>query len=145
MRNLSSGKSVQNAKNMDWYKEQIASCTYRQFTTGFFYGKPDENTQIYDSNTYNKGYTYLGIVGGVDEQGRCQIEQRNKFTVGEEIEIMKPDGRNELVKVEGIWNEEGEAMESAPHPQQKLVVKLSKEADVYDLLRRREEAQQLVL
>ena len=132
-------------QNMDWYKEQIASCTYRQFTTGFFYGKPDENTQIYDSNTYNKGYTYLGIVGGVDEQGRCQIEQRNKFTVGEEIEIMKPDGRNELVKVEGIWNEEGEAMESAPHPQQKLVVKLSKEADVYDLLRRREEAQQLVL
>ena len=100
---------------------------------------------MYDSNTYNKGYTYLGIVGGVDEQGRCQIEQRNKFTVGEEIEIMKPDGRNELVKVEGIWNEEGEAMESAPHPQQKLVVKLSKEADVYDLLRRREEAQQLVL
>ena len=126
-------------QNMDWYREQIASCTYRQFTTGFFYGKPDENTQIYDSNTYNKGYTYLGIVGGINEQGRCQIEQRNKFTVGEEIEIMKPDGGNVLVTVEGIWDEEGNAMESAPHPQQKLFVKLSTNAAVYDLLRRREE------
>lgn len=47
---------------MPWYLEQIKSCTYRQFTTGFFYGKPSEETQIYDNNTYEKGYTYLGIV-----------------------------------------------------------------------------------
>jgi len=126
-------------QNMDWYRKQIASCTYRQFTTGFFYGKPDENTQIYDSNTYNKGYTYLGIVGGVDVQGRCIIEQRNKFTVGEQIEMMKPDGRNERVTVEGIWDEEERPMESAPHPKQKLLVKLDKRADIYDLLRRQEE------
>ena len=44
---------------MPWYLEQIKSCTYRQFTTGFFYGKPSEETQIYDNNTYEKGYTYL--------------------------------------------------------------------------------------
>lgn len=125
-------------QNMDWYREQIAGCTYRQFTTGFFYGKPDENTQIYDNNTYSKGYTYLGIVGQVDEEGRCQIEQRNKFTVGEEIEIMKPDGRNVTAEVEGIWDEEGSSMESAPHPQQKLFVKLGGQAEKYDLLRRRE-------
>ena len=50
-------------KNMDWYLEQISNCTYRQFTTGFFFGKPDEESQIYDSNTYVKEYTYLGIVG----------------------------------------------------------------------------------
>ena len=126
-------------QHMDWYREQIAGCTYRQFTTGFFYGKPDEHTQIYDNNTYSKGYTYLGIVGEVDTQGRCQIEQRNKFTVGEAIEIMKPDGRNVTAVVEGIWNEEGVSMESAPHPQQKLSVQLSEQAERYDLLRRREE------
>ena len=126
-------------QHMDWYREQIAGCTYRQFTTGFFYGKPDEHTQIYDNNTYSKGYTYLGIVREVDTQGRCQIEQRNKFTVGEAIEIMKPDGRNVTAVVEGIWNEEGVSMESAPHPQQKLSVQLSEQAERYDLLRRREE------
>ena len=77
-------------ENMPWYQEQIRSCTYRQFTTGFFYGKPDETSQIYDNNTYEKGYTYLGIVWELKD-GLCRIEQRNKFSVGETIEIMKPD------------------------------------------------------
>lgn len=124
-------------ENMPWYRQQIASCTYRQFTTGFFYGKPDESTQIYDSNTYVKEYTYLGIVEEVQD-GACRIEQRNKFSVGEEIEIMKPDGRNVLATVLSIADEEGVSMESAPHPQQKLDVRLSGMAERYDLLRRKE-------
>ncbi len=126
-------------RNMSWYQEQIAGCTYREFTTGFFYGKPDENSQIYGSNTYVKGYTYLGIVNGPDERGYCQIEQRNKFSVGDKIEIMKPDGKNVLVKVEALLDEEGNPMESAPHPKQKLFVKLSKEAETYDILRKKED------
>lgn len=124
-------------ENMPWYRQQIASCTYRQFTTGFFYGKPDESTQIYDNNTYVKEYTYLGIVEEVQD-GACRIEQRNKFSVGEEIEIMKPDGRNVLATVLSIADEEGVSMESAPHPQQKLAVRLSGMAERYDLLRRKE-------
>lgn len=124
--------------NMSWYQEQISNCTYRQFTTGFFYGKPDENTQIYDNNTYEKEYTYLGYAEGVDERGFAQITQRNKFTVGETIEIMKPDGRNLSVTVQGIYNEDGEAQESAPHAQQKLYVDLGTEIEMYDLLRRAE-------
>ena len=124
-------------KNMPWYLDQISNCTYRQFTTGFFFGKPDENTQIYDSNTYNKEYTYLGIVGEV-KSGLCRIEQRNKFSVGEMIEIMKPDGRNVEVEVRRILNEEGEEQESAPHSKQVLYVELSEPAHVYDILRRAE-------
>ncbi|SFB24850.1 putative protease [Acetitomaculum ruminis DSM 5522] len=123
--------------NMDWYKEQIASCTYRQFTTGFFFGKPDETAQIYDNNTYIKGYTYLGIVEPALD-GLISITQKNKFSVGEEIEIMKPDGENLLAKVIGIYNDEDEMMESAPHPQQHLRVRLSEIANKYDILRRRE-------
>ena len=125
-------------EHMPWYKEQIAACTYREFTTGFFYGKPDESSQIYDNNTYQKGYTYLGIVGDVDAENYIHLEQRNKFSVGEMIEIMKPDGENLAVRVEAILNEEGEAMESAPHPQQKLRVRLSGKADACDILRRKE-------
>ena len=124
--------------HMDWYREQIAACTYREFTTGFFYGRPDESGQIYDSNTYQKGYTYLGIVNAVEPDGFVCTEQRNKFSVGEIIEIMKPDGRNPEAVVEEIRNEEGELMESAPHPQQKLRVKLSVPAEKYDILRRKE-------
>lgn len=125
-------------KNLPWYLEQISNCTYRQFTTGFFYGKPDENTQIYDSNTYVKEYTYLGIVGEVTDEGLCRIEQRNKFSVGEEIEIMKPDGENITTKVLQIFNEDGEEQESAPHPKQVLYIRLDQRADHYDILRRQE-------
>ncbi|MDD3360578.1 MAG: U32 family peptidase [Hespellia sp.] len=128
-------------QNMPWYLEQISNCTYRQFTTGFFFGKPDETSQIYDSNTYVKEYTYLGIVGSVKD-GFAEIEQRNKFSVGEMIEIMKPDGTNLNVKVEQIVDEEGISQESAPHPKQKLFVKLSVEAAQYDILRRAEESQE---
>ena len=126
-------------ENMPWYLEQIKSCTYRQFTTGFFYGKPSEETQIYDNNTYEKGYTYLGIVGPKNEKGMYRVEQKNKFSVGEQIEVMKPDGRNMTVTVRGLMDEKGEPMESCPHPQQIFYVDLGMEPDEYDILRRREE------
>ena len=54
------------------------------------------------------------------------------------IEIMKPDGRNLSVTVKAIYNENGESVESAPHPQQKLAVDLGTEIEKYDLLRRAE-------
>ena len=103
-------------KNLPWYLDQISNCTYRQFTTGFFFGKPSDEAQIYDNNTYLKEYTYLGIVGEQNEEGLYRIEQRNKFSVGEEIEIMKPDGENLTVTVKRIVDEDGADMESAPHP-----------------------------
>ena len=112
-------------KNMDWYLDQISNCTYRQFTTGFFFGKPDESAQIYDNNTYVKEYTYLGIIGECTADGLYRIEQRNKFSVGEQIEIMKPDGRNIPVVVRRIVDEEGQEMQSAPHPKQVLYIELA--------------------
>ena len=122
-------------ENMEWYKAEIGKCTYRQFTTGFYFGKPDENTQIYDSNTYINEYIYLGIVGDIDDRGLVRIEQRNKFCVGDEIEIMKPNGDNVLTKVLAMYNEEGEVMESCPHPKQVVYLQLDKQPDVYDILR----------
>ncbi len=143
-------------KNMDWYLDQISNCTYRQFTTGFFFGKPDESAQIYDNNTYVKEYTYLGIIGECTADGLYRIEQRNKFSVGEQIEIMKPDGRNIPVIVRRIVDEEGQEMQSAPHPKQVLYIELAAAengalsgaevseqdnhaAELYDILRRKEE------
>lgn len=121
--------------NMEWYKEEIAKCTYRQFTTGFFYGKPSDEAQIYDSNTYINEYIYLGIVEEVTPDGKVKITQRNKFSVGDQIEIMQPDGTNVPVTVCAMETEDGEAVESCPHPQQVLYVTLSQPAKQYDLLR----------
>ncbi len=126
-------------EHMPWYLDQISNCTYRQFTTGFYFGKPSEETQIYDNNTYVKEYTYLGIVGRERERdGMYRIEQRNKFSVGETVEIMKPDGRNVEAVVRRIVDEDGVEQESAPHPKQVLYVDLGCEAEQYDILRRAE-------
>ena len=121
--------------NMDWYKAEISKCTYRQFTTGFFFGKPDENTQIYDSNTYVNEYIYLGIIEAIDDRGLARIEQKNKFCVGDRIEIMKPDGRNVQTQVLDMFDEEGNHVESCPHSKQVIYLKLSEMPEVYDLLR----------
>ena len=126
--------------NMEWYKEEIGKCTYREFTTGFYFGKPDSNTQIYDNNTYVKNYVYLGTVEENDGRGFAKIEQKNKFSVGETIEIMKPDGRNVMTEVRGIYTEEGVSQESAPHPKQILYVDLGEKADPFDILRKKEES-----
>ena len=125
-------------QNMDWYLSQVASCTFRPFGTGFFFGRPDEGGQLYDGSAYVKGYTYLGIAGKRNDQGLYHLEQKNKFTVGETIEIMKPDGRNIPVTVECLRSLEGEEMDSAPHARQQLLVGLGGLADEYDILRRRE-------
>ncbi len=142
--------------NMDWYKAEISKCTYRQFTTGFYFGKPDENTQIYDNNTYVNEYIYLGIVeeinekavqlqgdGAIEGQGAdvvrklARIEQRNKFCVGETIEIMKPDGTNQLTEVIGMYNGDFEPVESCPHSKQVIWLELSELPQHYDILRKK--------
>lgn len=123
---------------MDYYKEEIAKCTYRQFTTGFFFGKPDHDTQIYDSNTYVKAYTYLGLIGESRGDGYYSLEQRNKFSVGDIIEVMKPDGRDMEVRVKGMTDEDGQPMESCPHPKQKIFVDLGVELSSFDLLRKKD-------
>ncbi len=125
-------------KNMSWYLDQISNCTYRQFTTGFFFGKPTHEAQIYDNNTYIKEYTYLGIIGECKD-GLYSIEQKNKFSVGETIEVMKPNGDNIEVEVRRIVNEKGVDVDSAPHPKEMLWIDLGIELDRYDIIRRKED------
>ena len=102
------------------YQDAIRKCTYRRFTTGFYYGRPDEEAMVYDSNTYVNEAVFLGIVEEITPSGLARIMQRNKFCVGDRIEIMKPDGRDIPVVVAAMYNEEGAPVESAPHPRQTI-------------------------
>ena len=126
-------------KNLDYYRSEIAKCTYRQFTTGFYYGKTDADSQIYDANSYIKEYTYIGIIQEVDERGYHKIYQRNKFSVGEEIEVMIPDGTNRILPVLAMENEKREPVESAPHPKQEIWIRFAEELEPGWLLRRKED------
>ncbi|MDO4938338.1 MAG: U32 family peptidase [Lachnospiraceae bacterium] len=121
--------------NLEHYKDEIGKCTYREFTTGFFFGKPTSDSQIYDNNTYVKNYTYIGTVESADG-GRICFEQKNKFCVGDELEVMKPDGRNLYVTVKSILGD-GVLQESAPHPQQALTVEFNENEviEIGDIIR----------
>ncbi len=110
--------------NMDWYRQEIGKCTYRQFSTGFYFGKPGEENQIYDNSTYVSEYTYLGIIEECRD-GLARITQRNKFCVGDLIEIMRPECEDLAVRVEALYDEELNPVDSAPHAKQRLYVRLT--------------------
>ena len=126
-------------ENIPKDKPLISQCTYRQYTTGFFFGKPDETTQIYDCNVYERDYVYLGISGEPSEDGSFVIEQKNKFCVGDKIEIMKADGRDIEANVISITDQDGVAMESCPHPKQIITIKLDQVPEAGDILRMKAE------
>ena len=126
-------------ENLEYYRQEIAKCTYRQFTTGFFFQKPKTDAQIYDNNVYVKEYTYLGFPEEVLEDGRCLMEQRNKFCVGDTVEIMCKDGTNQLTKVLSITDTKGTPMESCPHPQQMIYVTFEHTPECMDIIRMQEQ------
>ncbi len=121
--------------NMEYYRSEIRKCTYREFSTGFYFGKPTYENQIYDANTYASEAVYLGTVEEIDERGFAVITQKNKFCTGDVIEIMKVNGDNEQTEVIRILDGEGNEKPSAPHPQEKLYLHLSVLPEPGDLLR----------
>ena len=112
------------------YLDEISACTMRDFTRGFYYGKPSEEDQIYDNNTYIRNAVYMGLVEEVTEDGYVVLYQKNKFSVGDKLEVMNFDGTNSACTVSEIINQYGERVDSAPHPKEKLKVKLDIDGNV---------------
>ena len=112
------------------YLDEISACTMRDFTRGFYYGKPSEEDQIYDNNTYIRNAVYMGLVEEVTEDGYVVLYQKNKFSVGDKLEVMNFDGTNSVCTVSEIINQYGESVDSAPHPKEKLKVKLDIDGNV---------------
>ncbi|MCX4327991.1 MAG: U32 family peptidase [Lachnospiraceae bacterium] len=120
---------------VDYYMDEISKCTYRQFTTGFFYGPATHDAQIYDNNTYVQGYTYLGTVGQASEDGYVPIVQKNKFCVGDTVEIMKPSGEDITACVKDMRDKSGAHIGSCPHPGQEIEVLFDDRAEEMDIIR----------
>ena len=125
---------------LDHYAEEISKCTYREFTTGFFFGKPDGSAQIYDANTYVKEWVFLGQMSTdrIEKDGTLYygLEQKNKFSVGDEVEVMKADGRNINAVVRKMLDEDLNEIESCPHPKQHFYVDLGVDVEEYDIIRK---------
>ena len=125
-------------KNIPFYEDEIRKCTYREYSTGFYYQKPTEEGQIYGNNTYSAGATYLGTVENV-EGDFAYLTQKNKFCVGEEIAIMRPGDTDIFTKVLSMEDAEtGESLDSCPHSKQSLKLRFSIMPEKQDVLRRME-------
>ena len=125
---------------MDWYRREIRKCTYRDFTTGFYFGRPDTQSMVYTDNTYSSDAVFLGIVEEAREEagdapGSVVIHQKNKFSVGDTIEIMRPDGNDRQARVLGMRGGDGEPVTCAPHPGERIRLFLDAQACEGDLLR----------
>ncbi len=123
----------------EYYMEEIKKCSHRDFTTGFYNGKPNNEDQIYTHNSYIRNYEFVALVlEGKDENGYCTIQQRNKFVVGDTIELLSPNSEIKKLVVESIVNTKGEEVEGAPHPQETLKLKVDFEVSPMDIFRIKE-------
>lgn len=128
-------------RNLPLYEAEISKCTYRNYTTGFFFGKPGPDAQVYDNNVYEKNYTYLGMVGKVNDDGTFTFEQRNKFCTGDEIEIMTPGFRRTVTTVTEMFDSEGNVIPSCPHPKQEITLRTGTVPEPGDILCKKEEGE----
>jgi len=120
------------------YLDEVSKASHRDYTEGFYYEKPDGNQQIYNSNTYIRGFDFVGMVqeDSNPETGIAIVEQRNKFSVGDTIEVMPAKGNAFTMKVSKMWDADGNPVESAPHPQQILQILFDRPVKKYDMLRK---------
>lgn len=117
--------------------EEIKKASYRDFTTGFYFGKPTGEEQVYTSSSYIRDYEFIGLVLDYDDRNNlATIEQRNRMYVGDKIEVFGPNKSHFVQQIEKMWNEEGEEINVAPHPQQIIKMKMTRPVERWDILRK---------
>lgn len=134
---LTSPDIYNKKRDSGYYIQEAAKASYRGFTTGFYYGKPGKDEQIYTTSSYIRTYDFIGMVKDYDtETGFATIEQRNKFVKGDEVEFMLQNGGVFKQTIDEIYTLDGESVNEAPHPQQLLKVKTSHPVKPFDMMRK---------
>lgn len=117
--------------------EELDKVSHRAYTTGFYYGRPTEKDQIYGTSSYTQTSDFVGLVLDYDEKtGFATVEQRNNMKVGQEIEIFQPHLAGYRQILQEMYNDEGESIQVAPHPQQIVKIRMDKPVEPYGILRR---------
>ncbi len=110
----------------EWMTE-LCKVSHREFTTGFYFHKPTNNDQNYRTSAYTRDYSFVGMIKDYDpETGYAIVEQRNKMVIGDKIEVFGPGADFFEQELKEMYDEEGNAVDSAPHPQQILKIKMDK-------------------
>ncbi|MCR4434611.1 MAG: U32 family peptidase [Clostridiales bacterium] len=123
--------------NRNWL-EEISKASHREYTTGFYLGKPTGEDQIYHTSSYIREYDFIGLVKAYDEAtGIAEVEQRNRMFCGEEMEVVRPKGPFYVQKIKWMKNAENEDIRVAPHPQMTVYMPMDRPVEEYTMLRRK--------
>lgn len=130
-------RDPKNYKFNEKLLDEIKKVSHRDFTTGFYFRKPTEEDQVYTTSSYIRGYDFVGLILDYDKDTKlATIEQRNRMFKGDTIEVFGPNKDYFSQKIEEMWDEDGNEIEVAPHPQQIIKIKMAKEVETYDIIRK---------
>ncbi len=130
-------KAYKTDKNLE---EALCKVSHRQYCSGFWVGDETGAAQIYGSNSYERSHQVIGMVTGCDKDGRTIISQRNKFSVGDTIEIMSPSGSDITHTITKMYDEDGNEIASAPHPTMDVHIPLDTSVPSYSFVRKKVES-----
>ncbi len=120
------------------WMEELCKVSHRDFTTGFYFDKPGESEQNYGTSNYIKEYTFLGLVKDYDpETGLATVEQRNKMVIGDQVEVFGPGADFFEQELTEMLDKDGEPIDSAPHAQQIVRIRMEKPVNAYFMLRKK--------
>lgn len=124
--------------DQSWLSE-IKKASHRDFTKGFYFGKPTHEAQVYESSSYVRGFEFTGLILDYDSETKiATVEQRNRMFVGEEIEIFGPK-EHFTQTIEKMWDDKGNEIEVAPHPQQIIKMLVNQPVDSMYMIRKERE------
>lgn len=120
--------------------EELAKASHREYTTGFYFTRPGDKEQLYETSTYIRNYDFAGLVIDYNENtGVATIEQRNRMEIGDQIEVMGPYRDFFSQEITEMTDEENNPIDSAPHAQQIIKIKMDHPVKPLDILRKQKE------
>ena len=104
-----------------WIREELEKISHREYNTGFYFGR--EPGQVTGNGGYIRHYDNVALCEELIDDTTAVITQRNKFYVGDTLDVLPPSGVPFEIKCESLTTDEGMPVESAPHPMQRLTMK----------------------
>lgn len=130
-------KDPTNYKYDSQWFDEIKKASHRDFNTGFYFGKTNEESQLYTSSSYIRNYDFVGLITDYDKETMiATVEQRNRIFKGDEVEVLGPGKEHFNLKIEDMWNKKGEEIDVAPHAQQIIKIKMNNPVKPYDMIRK---------
>jgi len=117
--------------------DELKKASHRDHTTGFYFGKPTGNEQLYTSSSYIRTYDFLGVVLDYDKNtGIAKVEQRNRIFIGDKVEVFGPNKEHFEQVIEKMWDKDNNVIDVAPHAQQIIKIKMDKPVETWDIIRK---------